>query len=69
MLINHLEPKSTWGYFEDICKIPRLSKNDENIRQFLKAFAKENGLKVSEDNVVNILITKEADPGLKTGKV
>jgi len=68
MVISHLEPKIVWGYFEEICKIPRLSKNEGNIRIFLKDFAIKNKLRVDEDKVGNILITKEADPGYESRK-
>ncbi len=68
MVISHLEPRIVWGYFEEICKIPRLSKNEENIRKFLKNFANKNRLKVKEDKIGNILITKEADPGYENRK-
>lgn len=65
MFINHLEPVSVWRYFEEICKIPRLSKNEAKIRTYLKDFAKENKLEVKEDSVGNILIIREADPDHK----
>ncbi len=68
MVINHLEPRIVWSYFEEICKIPRLSKDEEQIRIFLKDFASKNKLKVKEDKVGNILITKEADPGYENRK-
>jgi len=68
MLISNLEPSLLWSYFEDICKIPRLSKNEDKIRLFLKDFAKKNKLEVQEDKVGNILITKEADPGYEDRK-
>lgn len=68
MLISNLEPTLIWGYFEEICKIPRLSKNEGKIRHFLKDFAKANNLRAEEDEVGNILITKEADPGYENRK-
>ncbi|MEE4116916.1 MAG: aminoacyl-histidine dipeptidase [Marinilabiliaceae bacterium] len=68
MFISHLEPSSLWKYFESICKIPRLSKNEEKIRAFLKEFAQKNRLDVKEDKVGNILITRQADTGYENRK-
>ncbi|MRR19490.1 aminoacyl-histidine dipeptidase, partial [bacterium] len=51
------------SYFEEICKIPRLSKNEGRIREYLLEFARANSLDAREDIVGNILITREAAPG------
>ena len=63
MFISHLEPNRVWHYFEEICKIPRLSKNEAKIRAYLIDFADENRLEVKEDSVGNILISREATKG------
>ncbi|HKK81726.1 MAG TPA: aminoacyl-histidine dipeptidase, partial [Prolixibacteraceae bacterium] len=55
--ISHLEPKSVWGYFEDICQVPRPSKKEEKIIRFLEDFALENNLKIKKDKAGNVLIT------------
>lgn len=68
MFINHLDPSRVWELFEDICKIPRLSKHEEKIKAYLIDFARSNNLEVKEDSVGNILITKEADPGFEDRK-
>jgi dipeptidase D len=61
--LGELKPESVWNYFEEVCKIPRLSKNEGKIREFLMSFAKENGLEAKEDRTGNILITRPASPG------
>jgi dipeptidase D len=66
-LIN-LKPSLLWSFFSDICKIPRLSKNEEEIRLWLKKFADEKNLEYREDKTGNLLIIKEADPGFETKK-
>ncbi len=58
-----LEPQPLWNYFEQICQIPRPSKKEEKIRQFLLAFASKNGLKAKTDEAGNVLISKPAAPG------
>ncbi|MCD4736146.1 MAG: M20/M25/M40 family metallo-hydrolase, partial [Bacteroidales bacterium] len=68
MIINNLQPNALWGYFEDICKVPRLSKNENKIRKYLLDFAKKNSLEARTDTVGNVLITKQADPGLENRK-
>lgn len=67
-VLNDLKPYPIWHYFEEICKIPRLSKNEGKIRQYLIKFAGENNLPVKEDEVGNILITKEPSPGMENRK-
>lgn len=61
--LGEIKPRRVWSYFEDICKIPRLSKNEGRIREYLLDFARGHNLDAREDSVGNILITREADPG------
>jgi len=59
----HLEPQPLFNYFEDICQVPRPSKKEEKIRQFLLDFASQNGLESKTDDTGNVLIIKPATPG------
>jgi dipeptidase D len=61
--LGEMKPRKLWGYFEEICRIPRLSKNEEKIRAYLLDFARKNNLEAREDSVGNILIIREASPG------
>ncbi|MBE0678826.1 MAG: aminoacyl-histidine dipeptidase [Bacteroidales bacterium] len=61
--LGDIKPRRVWSYFEDICRIPRLSKNEGRIREYLLDFARGHNLEASEDSVGNILITREADSG------
>ncbi len=63
MTIKDLEPSAIWGYFHDITQIPRPSKKEEKIRNYLLEFAENHNLEAKEDKAGNILITKEATPG------
>ncbi len=65
---NGLKPSPVWQYFEEICKIPRLSKNEKRIRKYLLDFAKENNLESKEDEIGNILIVKPSSPGMENRK-
>ncbi len=67
-ILNKLKPAPVWFYFEEICKIPRLSKNESRMRKYLLNFAADKGLESREDKIGNILITKPASPGLENRK-
>lgn len=66
--LGDIRPRKVWSYFEEICGIPRLSKNEEKIRKYLIDFAAENNLESKEDSVGNILITRNAAQGLEKVK-
>ncbi len=68
MILDSLEPAKVWFYFEEICKIPRLSKNEEQIRQYLLNFANKHKLESRTDSIGNVLIIKPADPEYKNRK-
>ena len=59
-VLGQLNPAPIWIYFEEICNIPRLSKNEGKIRRHLIDFALRNNLEYKEDNVGNILIIRPA---------
>jgi len=66
--LGEMKPKKVWSYFEEICRIPRISKNEERIRKYLLDFAEKSNLKAKEDKVGNILITRDAFPGMENIK-
>lgn len=61
--IRDLYPRILWEYFIEICKIPRASKNEERIIQYLINFGKSQGLETKQDEAGNVLIKKPASPG------
>ena len=63
-----LSPEPVWTYFEEICSIPRLSKNETKIREYLIDFARRNNLESKEDKTGNILIFKPASQGWENRK-
>ncbi len=67
-IFSQLTPSPLWNYFGEICSIPRLSKNEGRIRQYLLDFAKKNNLEAKEDSFGNILIIRPASPGLENRK-
>jgi dipeptidase D len=70
-IIEKLEPKEVWKHFDEICKIPRCSKHEEKIINYVIEFAKKNNLNFKKDKVGNVVISKKASPGMegKTGVV
>jgi len=67
-ILSALEPKVVWEYFEDICQIPRQSKKEEKIIQFLLDFGKSNNLNTQKDKIGNVLISKPATAGKENVK-
>lgn len=67
-VLSNLEPKSVWKYFEEICQVPRPSKKEEKIIDFLMGFAKINNLVAEKDKIGNVIIRKPATEGKENVK-
>lgn len=63
MEIKNLEPKIFWEIFDAITKVPRPSKKEGKIREWLVNFAKENNLACKVDATGNVLVSCPATPG------
>ncbi len=61
--IKNYKPVSLFHFFEDISAIPRGSKNEAAIADYLVRFATERGLSHYRDEFNNVLITAPATPG------
>lgn len=61
--LSQLEPKEVWQYFEEICSVPRPSKNEEKIIEYIKNFGAKYKLNTKVDNAGNVLIQKPATKG------
>lgn len=66
--ITDLEPSQVWRYFEEILKIPRPSKREERIIEYIIHFAELHHLSYKKDNTGNILIQKQAAKGFENRK-
>ena len=62
-ILSGLEPKAVFGFFEDLCSIPRGSHHTRAVSQYLVAFAQRRGLRYRWDEVDNVVIWKQAAPG------
>ena len=58
-----LKPAKVFYYFNEITKIPRPSKKETLISEWLEATGKKMGLPTKRDKVGNVLISKPATPG------
>lgn len=61
-ILQNLEPKEVFEYFEAISNIPRGSGNEKGISDYLLNFGKSLGLESIQDKALNVIIKK---PGTK----
>lgn len=61
--IRQLEPQALWTYFTELNAIPRPSKQEEKVIDFMRNFGESLGLETHVDKVGNVLIRKPATPG------
>lgn len=61
--IEGLQPPLMWKYFAEISRIPRGSKNEAAISNYVVATAKKLGLQVKQDRLGNVVVKKPASPG------
>jgi dipeptidase D len=64
-VVENLKPKIVWKHFDQITKIPRCSKHEEKIREYILGFAKKNNLKTKTDKSGNVVIIKPASKGME----
>ena len=60
-----LQPKAVFDCFAQVNRIPRPSKREEKMIEFLKSFGERLGLPTKVDEAGNVLITKPATPGFE----
>ncbi len=63
MTIKDLKPALIWSIFDEITKVPRPSKKEEKIRQYLLDFAAKNNIAVKTDAIGNVVMSKPATAG------
>ncbi len=66
--IRNLEPNALWNNFADLNAVPRPSKKEEKVRQFMVDFGKKLGLETVVDKVGNVIIKKPAAQGMENRK-
>ncbi|WP_341221831.1 aminoacyl-histidine dipeptidase [Polaribacter atrinae] len=66
--VRNLEPKIIWNHFADLNAVPRPSKKEERVIQFMVDFGKKLNLETFVDKVGNVIIKKPATKGLEDRK-
>lgn len=64
--IKDLEPRLVWEQFDAITHVPRPSKHEERVIEFLIEFAKTHSLEWQRDDIGNVVIRKAATAGYET---
>lgn len=68
MTVRDLEPKELWNHFADLNAVPRGSKKEERVIQFMMDFGQKLGLETINDAIGNVIIKKPATAGMETRK-
>jgi dipeptidase D len=58
--VREIEPIELWNNFADLNAIPRASKKEERVIEFIINFGKSLGLETFKDEVGNVIIKKPA---------
>ena len=66
--MNELKPKEVFKFFAEVNRIPRPSKHEEKMIDYLRQFAAARGLECKVDEVGNVLIRKPATAGMENRK-
>ena len=66
--IRQLEPSVIWNKFADLNDVPRPSKKEERVIQFMLDFGNSLGLETFSDAVGNVIIRKPATAGMEERK-
>lgn len=64
--IAALEPQALWKHFAGLNAIPRPSKHEERVVEWVLEFGRSRHLETTLDEVGNVLIRKPATPGMAT---
>lgn len=64
-MLEQLEPKSVWQYFEALNAVPRASKKEDQVIGFMLGFGDRLGLETLQDSAGNVIIRKEATAGME----
>lgn len=67
-VLKGLEPDRVYHYFEEICRIPRPSKKEEKIANYLMDFGRQHNLETLRDKTGNVIIRKPATNGMEDRK-
>ncbi len=61
--VSDYEPKAVWQHFDEILTIPRGSKEEERIREYVCGVAEKKGLTYRTDEAGNVVVMKPGTAG------
>lgn len=65
-VLKNLHPEKVMYYFQELSSIPRASKNEKQVSDWLLNWAKSKNFSVIQDEFLNIIIKKPATPGYES---
>ena len=65
MKIHELTPQIVWKNFYGLTQIPRPSKHEEKVQEYLLKWGAEHGVEVVRDDTGNIIFRAPATPGME----
>lgn len=69
MEITDLKPEIVWKFFHEVTQVPRPSKKEGKMIQYLESFAKKYNINFKKDQAGNILMSKPATKGYEDRQV
>ncbi|MEO1973759.1 MAG: M20/M25/M40 family metallo-hydrolase, partial [Pirellulaceae bacterium] len=63
--VRDLSPSLLWNHFADLNAVPRPSKRETRVIEFMRKFGESLGLKTLVDEVGNVIVRKPASPGME----
>lgn len=67
--VRALEPKEIWENFADLNQVPRPSKKEERVIQFMVDYGNKLGLETHRDKIGNVIIKKPATEGMEDRQI
>lgn len=68
-IFANLQPAAVWNYFSEILKVPRPSKKEEKIIEYLMEFARTHQLSAEKDTIGNVVIRKPGSDGRENAPI
>ncbi len=63
--VRALSPQPLWNHFADLNAVPRPSKQEAQVIEFIRRFGESLNLATTVDQVGNVIIRKPASPGME----
>jgi dipeptidase D len=63
--VRELEPEKLWNHFADLNEVPRPSKKEDRVIEFVRQFGQSLKLETQVDGIGNVIIRKPATAGMQ----